>query len=78
MKRKVVKISESQYQNIECILNENRAFNYFGNDTTNNNQNSQISVNVPYETPEIEVQNTTGDDIAQEVNQPAWWNNRRR
>lgn len=78
MKRKIIKISESQLQNIENILQENRAFNYFGNDTTNTNQNSQITVNVPYETPEIEVQNITGDDIAQEVNRPAWWNNRRR
>ena len=78
MKHKVIKISESQLQDIKSILEESRAFNYFGNDTTNINQNSQITVNVPYDIPEIEVQNTTGDDIAQEVNQPTWWNNRRR
>jgi hypothetical protein len=71
MKKKNIKITENQLLELKNLLREH--FDYFGNDTTSVNQNSKILVNQPYDATDIEINNTTGDDLSQELTNNSWW-----
>ena len=76
MNKKIIKINEDQLVAIKKALME-APFSYLGNETSDTNHNSEISVNTPYDSPDCNPVNTTGDDIAHQLSNTSWWNRRR-
>ncbi len=74
MKR--IKITEEQFNQLKTYLME-APFSYLGNETSDTNHNSEVMVNTPYDSPDCNPINITGDDVAHELSNTSWWNRRR-
>lgn len=75
MHKKIIKITEAQFEEIKKVLAE-APFSYLGNDTTDTNDNSQVFANTPPGSLSCEPENTTGDDASSTMATRAWWNRR--
>ncbi len=73
---KTIRITEEQFKSLKKYLSE-APFSYVGNETSDTNHNSAVMVNTPYDSPDCEPINITGDDVAHELSNTSWWNRRR-
>lgn len=71
MKGKIIKLSESQYNQ---VINEDFPFSYLGNETSNTNNADKVMVNVPYNSPDVDPIPTDTDKISHELSNNSWWN----
>lgn len=76
MNKRIIKLNEAQFRALKEALKE-APFSYLGNETSDTNHNSEVFVNTPYDSPDCEPVNTTGDDVAHELSNTSWWNRRR-
>ena len=71
MKKRVIKLSEEQ---VRQIIAEDFPFNYPDDSNAPHNHNSQVFVNAPFDSPNVDPENTTGDDVSHTLSNNSWWN----
>ena len=71
MKGKIIRLSEDQYKQ---LVDEDYPFSYMGNTSSDTNQNSQVLVNAPYDSPGFEPEPVDADKISHTLSNNSWWN----
>lgn len=71
MNSKIIKLTEEQFKQ---LVNEDFPFSYIGNESTPTNQNSQVLVNAPYDSPDVDPEPTDTDKIQKMQSNNSWWN----
>lgn len=71
MKNKIIKISEAQ---LNEVLKEDYPFSYLGNESSDTNHASEVSANVPLDSPDIDPVPIDADTISRTLSNNSWWN----
>ena len=71
MKPKIFKLSEAQYNQ---LINEDYPFSYLGNKSSDTNHGSEVMVNAPYDSPDVDSEPTDADKISHTLSNNSWWN----
>ncbi len=71
MKHKTIKLTEQQFHK---LMNEDYPFSYLGKGSTDVNQGSEITANIPDDSVGIDVEQTDTDKTASTLSNNRWWN----
>lgn len=73
MKRKVIKLTEAQANQ---IINEDFPFAYMGTESSEVNHGDEISAEGPnkIDSPDIDPDPITGDQVGKTLSNNSWWN----